>query len=270
MPKSLISIKTFHQYEEKILMTIFAILKPFTNMYRCIIIDDDRHAIISLEKYIDSFPTIELVASYTDPLKALTAIMKSDPVDLILLDIDMPKINGIELSKEIRGKTDKLVFTTGHAKYGYNAFKVHANDYLLKPFSLGEFMISMNKIFPGQTNTAKNDFFFVKTKDDHQIVNIKYRDVIAIESKLNYVMIHTTKKSVLTYMSLNEISKLFKVHPEFIQFQRSYIISKKCIKHFDGDGIVMINGTQLKVGKYYRKSFYEFVDNHLLRAERKS
>lgn len=71
----------------------------------------------------------------------------------------MPKINGIELSKAIRNKTDKLVFTTGHIKYGYDAFKVYADDYLLKPFTLGEFMISMSKIFPEQNDVKKDEFF---------------------------------------------------------------------------------------------------------------
>ncbi len=239
-------------------------------MFRCIIIDDDSYAIISLEKYINSFPGLELVASYTDPLKALQSIIKAEPVDLILLDIDMPKINGIELSREIRSKTDKLVFTTSHVKYGYDAFKVHADDYLLKPFTLGEFMISMNKIFPEQVDKANNEFFFVKNKDDnHKIMNIKYIDVVAVESKLNYVMIHTIKKNVLTYMSLNEISKLFKPHPEFVQFQRSYIICQNHIEYFDGGIIRMSNGLELKVGDYYRKSFSDFVTKHLVRAERK-
>lgn len=239
-------------------------------MFRCIIIDDDRHAILGLEKYINSFPNLKLIETYTDPLKALNAIIKMEPVDLILLDIDMPKINGIELSKEIRGKTDKLVFTTGHTKYGYDAFKVHADDYLLKPFTLGEFMISMSKLFPVQENIPNHEFFFVKSKDDHhKTVNIKYDDVIAVESKLNYVMIHTSKKNVLTYMSLNEISKLFKPRQEFVQFQRSYIISQKHIEHFDGNSIKMNNGLELTVGEYYRKSFSEFVERHLLRAERK-
>ncbi len=239
-------------------------------MFRCILIDDDHHAITGLEKYIDSCPGLEIVASYTDPLKALTSIIKGEPVDLILLDIDMPKINGIELSKEIRGKTSKLVFTTGHTKYGYDAFKVRADDYLLKPFSLGEFMISMNKIFPEYDGMANKDFFFVKNKDDnHNIMNIKYDDVVAVESKLNYVMIHTVKKNVLTYMSLNEISKIFKSHPEFVQFQRSYIISQKHIEYFNGNTIRMNNGLELKVGKFYRKSFSDFVDKYLVKTERK-
>jgi DNA-binding LytR/AlgR family response regulator len=137
-------------------------------MYRCIIIDDEQHAIEGLKKYIDSVPELTLIQSYTDPLLALKAITEGDAVDLILLDVDMPKITGIELSKVIRNKTNKLIFTTAHTKYAYDAFEADADAYLLKPYTLGKFVITINKLFPAkqQTDTSleKEDFFFVKSK----------------------------------------------------------------------------------------------------------
>lgn len=239
-------------------------------MLSCVIIDDDEYAITALEKYIVTFPDLHIVATYTDPLDALKSISKADPVDLILLDVDMPQITGIELSRAIRGKTNKLIFTTGHTKYAYDAFKVQADDYLLKPFSLGEFMISMNKIFPEGSGTLRDEFFFVKNKNDNnKIMNIRFADVVAVESKLNYVMIHTTKKNILTYMSLGEVSKIFSGHDDFKQFQRSFIISHKHIEYFNGNSIRMSNGLELNVGEFYRKSFTEFVQRHILRAERR-
>jgi len=235
-------------------------------MLKCIIIDDDQHAIENLKIFAAAFPRLKIVASYTDPSLALAEISKSDVVDLILLDIDMPKISGIELSQEIRAKTKRLIFTTSHTEYGYQAFKVHADDYLLKPFTLGEFVISLNKVFPEQQNETKNDFFFVRNKEDHnKMVNIKFKDVIAIESRLNYVMIHTTTKCCLTYMSLSEISNIFKGHTEFVQFHRSYIISHPHIDCFDGNTIKLDNGIQLTVGDYYRKSFKEFVSKYVVK-----
>lgn len=239
-------------------------------MYRCIIIDDDRHAMVSLEKYLSSYPGLQLVASYSDPLEALTFIPKSDPVDLILLDIDMPRINGIELAKEIRHKTDKLVFTTSHSKYGYDAFKVNADDYLLKPFTLGEFMICMNKIFAVKEGVGKQEFFFVRNKEDqNKMVSIKFKDVIAVEGQVNYILIHTTEKQVLTYMSLGEIFKVLKEHSEFVQFHRSFILSHLHIESFDGNNIKMNNGLALRVGQYYRKSYTEFLNEYLFRSEQK-
>jgi len=248
----------------------FVARRLFLPMYKCIIIDDDQHAIDALGKYVELYPGLQLIGSYVDPLEALGAILKCDMVDLILLDIDMPRITGIELSKEIRHKTDKLVFTTSHTKYGYEAFKVHADDYLLKPFTLGEFMISMNKIFADKVDAVKIDFFFVRSKEGQgKMVNISFKDVIAVESKLNYVLIHTTAKQILTYMSLGEISKLLKSQGEFVQFHRSFIVSPSYIDSFDTKGMRMANGLELPIGEYYRKSYAEFIDKHLLRAEKK-
>jgi len=243
-------------------------------MYTCIIIDDEPHSIENLKKYIDSFPGLMLIRSYTDPLLALKEILQSESVDLILLDVDMPKINGIELSKEIRQKTRRLVFTTGHTRYGYEAIKVNADDYLLKPYTLAEFMISMSRLFVSEAPRDKaiesNDFFFVKSKDDNlKMVYIKYADVVAVESKLNYILISTRTKKVLTYMSLTEISKILFKLSGFLKFNRSFIIAQDHINFIEGNLITMIDGTKVTVGDFYRKDFSLFMQKKLLKTERK-
>ena len=91
--------------------------------YKCIIIDDEAHAINGLKNYIEKVPSLPLVKCYNEPLQALMELPGADKVDLILMDIDMPNISGIELSKHVREKTNKLIFTTGHTKYGYEAFE---------------------------------------------------------------------------------------------------------------------------------------------------
>ncbi|TCD13001.1 response regulator transcription factor [Pedobacter frigidisoli] len=238
-------------------------------MYTCIIIDDEPHAIEGLQRYIGAFPLLNFVSAYYDSLTALNEIQKLPPVDLILLDIDMPGINGIELFKELRGYARKIVFTTGHTKYGYEAFKLNADDYLLKPYTLGEFIISMNKLFQGkeEKEPIPNNFFFVKSKEDNsKLVSIHFADVIAVESKRNYVLIHTTKKNILTYMSLSEISSILKKHTGFVQYQRSFIISESYIMSIDGNTIKMTDGTQIVVGEYYRKDFADFISRKIIKS----
>jgi two-component system response regulator LytT len=245
-------------------------------MYKCIIIDDESHAIEGLDKYIDSFPDLQLVASYTDPIIALKEINAiSEPIDLILLDIDMPQMNGIELSRVIRKKTNKLVFTTGHTKYGYEAFQVEADAYLLKPYTLGDFVATMDKLFPQKKQespgTKKSDYFLVKSKEDNlKLVTVRCEDIVVIESKLNYIMIHTKNKKIMTYMSLTEISKILSGHPGFLQFQRSYIISQDHIEYIDGNSIKMTNGMDITVGDYYRKEFTKFVNEKLIKPGKKN
>ncbi|TFF37030.1 LytR/AlgR family response regulator transcription factor [Mucilaginibacter psychrotolerans] len=245
------------------------------NINTCIIIDDEAYAIEGLKAYINSIPNLSVLKTYTDPLEALIDLVNSDMVDLILLDIDMPKITGIELSKEIRQKTRKLVFTTSYTQYGYLAFEAEADAYLLKPYTLTKFASTISKLFPPNekpivVEKVIDNYFFVKNKDEHlKIVKIKYDDVIAVESKQNYVMIHTVSKKVLTYMSLTEISKIFTRFNNFEQFQRSFIISKEHIDNIDGNTINMVNGIQITVGEYYRKDFTTFLSEKLIKARRK-
>ncbi len=244
-------------------------------MYRCIIIDDEPHAIEGLKQYIETIPMLKLVQSFTDPLLALKTITKEEPVDLIFLDVDMPKITGIELSREIRSKTEKLIFTTAHTKYAFEAFEVNADAYLLKPYSIGKFNITIDKLFPTaktneEQNTEMKKFFFVKSKvDNHKLVKIAFVDVVAIESKLNYIMIHTTSKQVITYMSLTEMAKLFNDVPGFIQLHRSFIINQNFIEFIDGNTIKMTNGLEVTVGSFYKKDFNDFLNHSLIKAGKK-
>ena len=240
-------------------------------MYTCVIIDDEPHALEGLKKYVDAYPDLCLVKCYSDPRAALIEMSQEAMVDLVLLDIDMPYINGIELSREIRHKTKRLVFTTGHSKYGYDAIKVDADDYLLKPYTLAEFLISMNKVFKGfnalEGKVNKEDFFFVKSKEDNlKLINIKYCDVVAVESKLNYVMIYTKNRQVLTYMSLTEISKILEKYAGFLRFHRSFIIAQEHIEFIEGNSIRMVNGKEITVGDFYKKDYSTFLQRKLLKT----
>lgn len=248
--------------------------------YKCIIIDDEADTIAGLETYINALPELILLKSYTDPLLALKEVSRNEAVDLIFLDVDMPKLTGIELAQVIRSKTSKLVFTTAHDKYAYEAFEANADAYLLKPYTLGKFVITINKLFREQqpiiaqsnaTPAVAKNFFFVKSKeDDLRILKIKFADVIAVESKQNYVMIYTQSKNVLTYMSLTEIAKILLAIPGFMQLHRSYIINQDHIENIDGSYVKMLNGTRITVGDLYRKAFNAFVAERLIKAGKQS
>lgn len=243
--------------------------------YACIVIDDEPFAINWLTNYINSMPNLHLVKSYTDPLEALIEIANGDMVDLIILDINMPKITGIDLSREIRKKTKKLIFSTAYKQYGYEAFEVEADAYLLKPYTISKFAGTLAKVLPEHDETTNecltsDNFFFVKNKDENlKIVKIDFDDVVAVESQQNYVQIHTLTKKVLTYMSLTEISKILKHLQNFAQFQRSFIIGKRHIDSIDGNTIKMVTGLKITVGDYYRKDFSAFLTERLIKAGRK-
>lgn len=242
-------------------------------MYRCIIIDDEEHAVDALEKYVGKLTNFHLITSFTDPVKAFNSIDSLGEIDLILLDIDMPEINGLELSK-IFSKKSKLIFTTGHIRYGYDAFKVDADDFLLKPYSFSEFLISINKLFPisesRKAHLVSTGSFLVKSKEENlTIQNIKFEDIIAVESKMNYVMIHTINKKVTAYLTLSEMAEILSKHPGFQRFQRSFIIAENYIDSITGNCIKMVTGVQITVGDYYRKDFSRFLSEKLIKTGRR-
>ena len=248
--------------------------------YKCIIIDDEPHAIEGLEKYIATIPELEVTKTYNDPLVALKEIPKLAVVDIIFLDVDMPMISGLELAKEIRSKTNKLVFTTGHTSYAYEAFESQADAYLLKPYSLGKFVITINKLFPEQetadstllsSNDDENrDYFFVKAKLETTImVKIRFDDVVFVESKEHNLNIFTFNGVFTTYMSLNDISKTLFMHSHFIQPHRSYIVNENHIESISGGSIKMINKKEITIGDYYRKNFNDFIRVRALKGTKK-
>lgn len=244
------------------------------DVYKCLIIDDEQHAIDGLTRYIAATPQLSIADTYTDPIVALNEILAKDQVDLIFIDVDMPKINGTELSKEIRNKTDKLIFTTAHTKYAFDAFEVQADAFLLKPYSLGKFIITINKLLSkmqSETKQLADDFFFVKSKDEGlMMIKVNYADVVAVESKQNYVMIHTHDRQILTYMSLTEIKKILEEVPGFVQLHRSYIVKLDEIEKIDGNQIKLSTGIPITVGENFRKDFNAYVNDKLLKARKKN
>jgi DNA-binding LytR/AlgR family response regulator len=244
--------------------------------YRCIIIDDDAYAVEGLEKYIAMVPTLVLYKSYTDPMLALLELAGSDMVDLILMDIDMPYINGIELARQLRGKTRKLIFTTAHTQYGYEAFEVCADAYLLKPYTLTRFAATTTRLLTAtqdiiNENRATDDYFFVKRKDEnHTLIRVYFKDVITVESRQNYVMIYTLNQQILTYMSLTEMAGILARLPDFVKYHRSFIINLTHIGSITGNTLKMANGLQITVGEHFRKDFSAFLEKKILKAGRRA
>lgn len=243
---------------------------------KCIIIDDELHAVEGLVSYISALPSLELIKTYTDPLIALQEIGEGDNVDIIFMDVDMPRITGLELSKAIRHKTDKLIFTTAHTKYAFEAFEVHANAFLHKPFTLLKFIETVSRFFKDIVVTPVNDsirsdqdFFFVRNRNDgNNLIKIRYADIIAIESLMNYVKIYTTGGEIVTYIMMSEIKAVLDNFPVFMQAHRSFIISKNYIEKVDGNTLKMSNALLITVGTRFKNTVMEFIANNTIKSNR--
>lgn len=246
-------------------------------MLRTIIVDDEQFSIDSLLSYIELIPRIDVIAIYRDPMDALSSIKISDGADIIFMDVDMPKMSGIELAKGLRDKTNKLIFTTAHSEYAFDAFEVDGNAFLLKPFTFAKFSLTISKLFPPEetdktkVNMPTSDHFLVKNKDENlRILNIAFEDVVAFEGATNYVKIHTKYKVITAYLTIGDVMQIISNRPEFRQFHRAFVISTNCISYIEGTLIKLSNNLQFNVGDKYRENFNNYLEIQLLKTNRKT
>jgi len=242
---------------------------------RCIVVDDEVHAMEGIKSYISSLENLELVACYSDSLQALKEIGSAENVDIIFMDVDMPKISGVELAKAIRHKTDKLIFTTAHSKYAFEAFEINANAYLLKPYTFALFAETITRFYPAIAVLPpagfkqEEDYFFVRNKSDgNSLVKIRYAELVAVESLQNYIRIYTQSESVVTYISISEIKVILQDYPDFMQAHRSFIISRDHIEKVEGNTLRMSNGLIINIGNSYKDAVNAYIAEKTIKTSR--
>ncbi len=200
---------------------------------RCIIIDDEPIARKVLQEFIEDIDYLELVGQAENPLKAM-ALLNEHNVDILFLDINMPKINGIYFLKSSR--TNALVIMT----YAVEAFGLDVLDYLVKPIAFDRFLKACNKAkeikelknsAPAQPDKT-SDHFFIKC--DNQIEKVFYHDLIYAEAMLNYVMLYTSSKKMMVYVTIKSLEAQLP-SALFIKVHKSFIVNKSKIKSIEGN-----------------------------------
>lgn len=230
----------------------------------CIIIDDAKSCINLLADYISESKTkLRLVKTYTDPMEALAALRNADPVDIVFMDIKMPHLNGIELSRLLKDNIRYLVITTGDPSYAIEAFDVDACNYLLKPISQKKFNDAINKIInlekkkSALIRDAKH--LFVKSKIG-ELRKIYVNDIIAIQGASNYVKIHTAnQKSYMTYGKMGDFEKELDTSGTFVRISKSFIISIPHIKLVQGKKIILANDFEITIGDTYKTAIQKYL-----------
>lgn len=207
----------------------------------CIIIDDEPLARAGLKEYIADIGFLNLVGEFDHALSA-TGILESGRVQLIFLDIQMPKMTGIDFIKAIPNPP-AVIFITAYPQYALEGFEVSALDYLVKPVSFDRFYKAALKakelLFSKQNdNTDKpgkaTDHFFIKA--DNSLVKIMYADILFAEALQNYVNIHTTAKKYISYLTFKSLEE-YLPDDAFIKVHKSYIIAANRVESIDGNEI---------------------------------
>src|SRR5438270_3319861 len=211
-------------------------------MIRCIIVDDEQHAIDILQHYIKQTPDLELTGSYTNPVQALQ-VVNNEKVDLVFLDIQMPEFSGIDFIKAIHQKA-KVILTTAYSEFALEGYELEVVDYLLKPIRFPRFVAAVQKVSRMQqeneqgTQEVEEDYIFVKTESKGKLLKINLADIDYIEGMKNYVAIHRGGQKTLVYTNMKDIeARLSK--KDFIRVHKSFIIPLSRLTGIEGNKLLL-------------------------------
>ena len=204
---------------------------------KAIIVDDEPKAIELLKSYLGHFTSIELVGTFRNGLKAFEFLSK-EPIDLILLDINMPHISGISLSKILPGDI-KVIFTTAYSEYAVESYEIQAVDYLVKPISLERFTKSISRVLSPKTIPAarENQLIFLKSGVD--TYRLESSSILFLEKEGNYMNYHCVNQHILARETIQEAIE--KLPDNFIQTHKSYIVNL--------NNIISYTANELTIGK---------------------
>lgn len=237
---------------------------------KCAIVDDEPLAVELLASYVKKIPFLELCGKYNNATDALHGITE-DPVDLLFLDIQMPELNGLELSKMLPENT-RIVFTTAFSQYAVDGFRVNALDYLLKPISYADFLEACNKAMqwyqlvqqqneqPSAGAPPSEEPRSIFVKSEYKLLQIDLDDIRYIEGLKDYVKIYTEQSShpILSLMNMKAIEQMLPAS-RFIRVHRSFIVQKSKIREIERNRIVF-GDVYIPIGDSYKQAFQDFIN----------
>jgi len=234
-------------------------------MLRCIAIDDEELALELLEDNISKVPYLQLVAACSNPLEAMK-VMQSEQIDLVILDIQMPGLTGLQFIQSQTAQQCMFILITAYEKYALEGYNLNVVDYLLKPVSLDRFIKACNKAWElhqlkskpkAAPDNSTQDFFFVNA--DYSLVKVERSDIVWVEGLKDYLKIHlkSTTKAVVTRLSMKAIEEQLPPS-QFIRIHRSHIVSIASITSVRA-GNVLLGKIELPISETYRDAFYKAI-----------
>jgi len=232
---------------------------------KCIIIDDEPLAIRVVENHLKEFQNFEILDTFNNPIEALS-LLETQLVDVVFLDINMSKMNGLDFLKNTVLKTN-IVITTAYREFAVESFDLDVLDYLVKPIPFNRFLKTINKITQQvhfqKTNTKTkvfDDNSFIFLKADKKLIKIKFDDIFYIESLKDYIKVVTKTDKHLVHKSLTGITEELPAK-QFLRIHRSFTISLDKIKYVEGNS-VEINNTRIPIGRKYINHTKKIILNH--------
>jgi DNA-binding LytR/AlgR family response regulator len=228
--------------------------------YHCLVVDDEPIARDIVESYCSHLEHLQVIGSCGDALQA-RSVLQTQQVDILLLDINMPVIDGISFAKTLKSKTE-IIFTTAYKEFATDAFDLNACDYLLKPFSFDRFIIAIDKavdrlqvksVKPTSVvnlNESKHPEDYIFLKANSKVYKITHAELLYAEAQGNYTKIVTTNGTISPKMPFSGLEELLP-GTRFIRIHRSFLVNKSMISHIEGNRI-FINQIEIPIGSNYR------------------
>lgn len=247
---------------------------------RCAIIDDEPLAVELMESYVRRTPFLQLGGSFGSGITAFEAL-RSEPVDLLFCDIQMPELNGVELTRMLPSET-RVIFTTAFSRYAVEGFRVNAVDYLLKPISYADFLAAAEKALswfelraraqaaegsaeqPADSTPTAETPRSIIVRSEHRLLQIDLDSILYIEGLKDYVKIHTgdSPRPVLSLMSLKTLEEQLPTD-RFIRVHRSYIVQPAKIRAIERNRIIF-GKEYIPIADNYHEAFFAFLSAHAL------
>jgi DNA-binding LytR/AlgR family response regulator len=233
----------------------------FNNKIHCLVIDDEPPAREILKQHIAGVEALELAGTCSNAVEAVS-FLKEHPVDLLLLDIQMPQLLGTNFIRTLKNPP-KVIFTTAYRKYAVEGFELDAVDYLLKPISFERFLKAVNKVLQLNISSAQamptsatkekqngesNSFLYFRA--ERKMVKVFFRDILYVEGLKDYIRIVTDNKTIVTKYVLSTLEEMLPAN-EFLRIHKSYIVAIYKIDSYNADTI-HIAKHELPIGRLYK------------------
>ncbi|MCR6718863.1 MAG: LytTR family DNA-binding domain-containing protein [Chitinophagaceae bacterium] len=220
---------------------------------RAVIIDDEPLARKGLMEYINEIDIISCVGEFDSVMPAME-IIRNGEVDLLLLDIQMPLMSGLELVKTVNN-LPPVIFTTAYPQYAVEGFELNALDYLVKPVSFERFYKAVVRAQEAitQKDADTTDHFFIKV--DGKLVRINFAEILFVEALQNYVVIQTRDKKYMTYLTFKAVEEYLPAK-QFIRIHKSFIVSAPMIENVEGN-IIRMQGHELPISRNMKEEVME-------------
>ena len=231
----------------------------------CIIVDDEPVARKILHEFVEQVPFMDLQGKFENAMKA-EAFLKNNAVDMIFLDIEMPKVSGLQFLQKMQVES-MVILTTAFPQYALEGYELDIIDYLLKPFALSRFLKAVQKakdyhqMKNPAAGTAASSYIFIKS--EKRIEKIELGDILYAESVGNYVSVYTAHKRIIAYLTMKSLESQLPAG-EFIKIHQSYLVNCSKIDAIEGNEI-KIGSKSLPMSRNYREMVMKIVHQRLLK-----